>query len=181
MPDLSLLERMALGVVFSKAPCTRYAIRRVFLDSPSSHWSGSAGAIYPLVARLESRRLLRSAAARGDGRATRLYSLTPAGLKALRHWLAGPLTPEDASVPFDPLRARIFFLDALPPDDQQRLLAAAAAALADSLRAAEEHLQRDDVNAHPSARLGALGALAAARARADWITSITTQLAPRAH
>ncbi|HZE88705.1 MAG TPA: PadR family transcriptional regulator, partial [Verrucomicrobiae bacterium] len=59
---LSELEGATLGVVWSEQPCTPYAIRRVFQTSPSPFWSGSAGAIYPLVERLETRGLVRAEA-----------------------------------------------------------------------------------------------------------------------
>src|SRR5262245_13459166 len=47
--NLTELEGTALGVIWAGQPCTPYRVRRVFLDSPSPSWSGSAGAIYPLI------------------------------------------------------------------------------------------------------------------------------------
>jgi PadR family transcriptional regulator, regulatory protein PadR len=53
----------------------------------------SLGAVYKTLDRLEGKRLVRSAVgeatAERGGRRKRLYQVTPAGLKALRHALAG--------------------------------------------------------------------------------------------
>ena len=50
---LSELEAVVLGLVWSDGPCTAYAVRRTVQASLSAQWSGSAGAVYPAVARLE--------------------------------------------------------------------------------------------------------------------------------
>ena len=71
MRELSELEYVVLGVVRQEAPCTPYVIRQVFAHSPSSYWSGSAGAIYPLVRRLERRGLLESTERRRGSRTSR--------------------------------------------------------------------------------------------------------------
>ncbi len=52
---LSELEAVVLGLVWSDGPCTAYAVRRTVQASLSAQWSGSAGAVYPAVARLEQR------------------------------------------------------------------------------------------------------------------------------
>src|SRR6185436_18926108 len=72
------LEQTVLGIVWRDGPCTPYHVRSVLLRSPSSHWSGSAGAIYPLVKRLEARGLARSRAVRTGRRAGREVELTDA-------------------------------------------------------------------------------------------------------
>jgi hypothetical protein len=47
---LSELEAAVLGLVWSDGPCTAYAVRRTVQNSLSTQWSGSAGAVYPVVA-----------------------------------------------------------------------------------------------------------------------------------
>jgi DNA-binding PadR family transcriptional regulator len=54
------LEGCVLGILWERGPCTAYAARKVLRESPSPYWSGSAGAVYPLLARLEGRRLVRA-------------------------------------------------------------------------------------------------------------------------
>jgi len=89
---MSELEHVVLGVVSREQPCTAYGVRKVFLNSPSSYWSGSAGAIYPLMRRLEQAGLIRSAPCRGDKRRARLYQLTSNGRARLNVSFFGALT-----------------------------------------------------------------------------------------
>ena len=116
MPDLSALELMTLGLVWRDQPCTAYALRTTLARSRASFWSGSAGAIYPLVRRLEGRGLLKSKSEATGKRRQRDYRVTARGTAALRHWLRPPLPDADASVIYDPLRTRMLFLAALPTE-----------------------------------------------------------------
>lgn len=125
----SELECFVLGLVWQTGPASAYDIRRRMSESPSSQWSASAGAIYPLVQRLHRRRLLSARAHRTGRRARRLYAITPAGLHALRAWIGPPLSPEAVSVAYDPLRSRARFLAALPPAQRLAWVNAARAAL----------------------------------------------------
>jgi DNA-binding PadR family transcriptional regulator len=70
---LTELEGSVLGMIGVKGPCTPYALRREFLDSPSQYWSASSGAVYPLVLRLEERGLIRLKGKTADGREGNLY------------------------------------------------------------------------------------------------------------
>ena len=80
-----------LGAIHRSGPTTAYAIRAEFTRSPTSYYSASAGAIYPVVQRLGQRRLIRSRARKGDGRSSRLLEVTTAGRRALRAWVGPPL------------------------------------------------------------------------------------------
>ena len=97
------LEGAILGVLRRAPKLSAYAVRRVFFSSPSEEWSGSAGAVYPAIARLTRAKLL-AAHAQGDGRRTTSYRLTSKGRVAHDAWLcdiiraAGPGT--------DPFRTR---------------------------------------------------------------------------
>src|SRR5262252_1915289 len=103
---LTELEGAVLGVIARSSPCTPYRVRRVFLDSPSPYWSGSAGAIYPLLRRLEQRGLLTSRKRRTGRRAALAYTLTARGTQAFRAWLQPPWPTVVTGVPADPLRTR---------------------------------------------------------------------------
>src|SRR3569832_2452332 len=64
---LTELEGAILGVLRRGGAMSAYAMRQVFLVSQSDEWSGSAGAVYPAIAR--RRGAGRGAAgARGGGR-----------------------------------------------------------------------------------------------------------------
>jgi DNA-binding PadR family transcriptional regulator len=125
----SELECFVLGVVWQLGPSSPYDVRRHVQASPSTQWSASAGAIYPLMRRLERARLLSARAERSGNRRRREYRITPAGRSALRAWIGPPLAPEAVTVAHDPLRSRARFLGALTPAQQRAWLAAARAAL----------------------------------------------------
>jgi DNA-binding PadR family transcriptional regulator len=166
---LTELEGAVLGTLRQHAPCTPYRIRRVFLDSPSPYWSGSAGAIYPLMLRLERRGLIRSkpdAAGRREGRA---YTLTAAGTHAIRQWLAPPWLPIVTGVPADPLRTRVSVLDALSPSARARFFREAIAAIDRDIREHRDDRKRGRHAGQPFEAAVARGALAMLRARRRWL------------
>jgi DNA-binding PadR family transcriptional regulator len=169
---LSELEGCVLGHLWKHGPTTAYAVRKELLNSPSSHWSGSAGAIYPLLERLENQKLVASReGARGD-RSHWAYELTETGRKALVAWLAPSLAGDIVSIAPDPLRTRVYFLGALPP--RQR-----AAFLADARTKLLAHIK--DIEAMPAAdeydALAIRGAIRAARARIAWLDDVRKSLA----
>jgi DNA-binding PadR family transcriptional regulator len=168
---LTELEGCILGLVWAKGLCTAYALRKEFLDSPSPHWSGSAGAIYPLVERLERWKLIRSTSHAAGRRHSKRYVLTPAGLRQLCSWMGPPLANETVGVPADPLRTRLGFLGALPPEQQWVFLAEAEHGLRVQMRRIEEDCTRhlpDDRVSYFVAR----GALAAMQARLQWFQMV---------
>jgi DNA-binding PadR family transcriptional regulator len=125
----SELECFVLGLVWQLGPCSPYEIRRHLQASPSSQWSASAGAIYPLIERLEKGRLIRGRAAATGKRTRTEYAITPAGLRTLRAWIGPPLAREAITVTYDPLRSRARFLRALTPAQRRDWFAAALDAL----------------------------------------------------
>lgn len=166
--SLTELEGTVLGVVQARRPCTPYQVRREFLDSPSPYWSGSAGAIYPLMERLERAGLLAGAVHVTGARRGRRYRLTAAGRRALRRWVAPPLADTVVGVPPDPLRTRIAFLDVLPPADRRAFLRDAAQRMRQHLAAAERGLATGEPGG-PYFELMAEGAVAMLRARLAWL------------
>lgn len=173
----SELEGAVLGIVAREGPCTAYAVRKRFQASPSPQWSGSAGAIYPLVERLVERGWLRSRAQNSDRRKGRLYSLTPSGRARLTAWLAPPLGPEVTGVPPDPLRTRLSFLGSLPAAARRAFVEEALAGNEAALKATRIDLREARKEADPWRRLVARGALAALRARKAWLREVRRALA----
>lgn len=125
----SELESFVLGLAWQHGPCSSYQIRRILMDSPSRQWSGSAGAIYPLVRRLEQDGLLSGTARAGSAGGGRAYSITAKGRAALRRWIGPPIDPEAWTVTSDPLRSRLRFLAALAPAERTAWVRAAESAL----------------------------------------------------
>lgn len=106
--DLTEMEGLALGLIKMMQPASAYALAAAFAKSPSAFWSGSAGAIYPLVQRLEKAGLLHGEPSKTGKRKSRLYSLSKEGEAAFQVWL---LDAERAVNPgFDPLRSRLSML-----------------------------------------------------------------------
>lgn len=120
--QLSEIEGCVLGLLSLEGPATPYAIRKVFLNSPSPQWSGSAGTIYPLIERLLREQLIRSKLCLTGKRRGHQISLTQAGLQALRLWFSLPIPEWVAGVPPDPLRTRIRFLSAVGANQRRAFL-----------------------------------------------------------
>jgi len=174
MRDLSELEGCVLGFIWKHGPTTAYAVRKEMLDSPSSHWSGSAGAIYPLLERLQKQRLVAAkAGARGE-RAHTSYTLTEAGNKALLAWLAPPLEYDIISVAPDPLRTRVFFLRALPASRRNTFLKKARARLVQYLAEIHTAPAVDEFD-----EIANRGAIRATEARIAWLDEVQRALAQR--
>ncbi|MBL8762035.1 MAG: PadR family transcriptional regulator [Phycisphaerae bacterium] len=125
----SELECFVLGLVWQVGPASPYDIRRHMQESPSTQWSASAGAIYPLVRRLQRAGLLSSEAKRDGKRRRREYRITVKGLGVLRAWIGPPIGAEAVTVAHDPLRSRARFLEALSEADRAAWFLAARAAL----------------------------------------------------
>lgn len=175
-PRLSELECFVLGLIWQTGPASAYDIRRRVSESPSTQWSASAGAIYPLVQRLHRRRLLSARGETTGRRARRTYSITPAGLRALRAWIGPPLAREAITVAYDPLRSRARFLAALPPEDRLAWVDAARAALdqvAEKVRAWDAAHAAD-----PFAALITRNGELDVQSRARWLDELARALAP---
>jgi len=160
---LSELEGCVLGCLWKHGASTPYAVRRMFLDSPSSHWSGSAGAVYPVLERLEQSGLVEATHAPRGERDGWTYALTGAGKRRFRAWLEPPFAPEIVSVPPDPLRTRLSFLGILSAARQARFSARALEALERELALLEARVEQDPDEARAHA-----AALQAMRARLEW-------------
>ena len=174
---LSELEACVLGLIWSEGPCTPYHVHRIVRSSPSPHWSGSAGAIYPLIRRLEERGLIRANTVRQGSRAGRLCRISPAGRKALHTWLGPPLPDWIAALPIDPLRTRLRFLGALPAARRLQFVREARDAVRKNLATIRADCRRlakgDDPFEHAMAR----GALHVSRARLQWVNEVARMLA----
>ncbi|HRC58297.1 MAG TPA: PadR family transcriptional regulator, partial [Kofleriaceae bacterium] len=143
MSELTDLEGAALAEIHRSGPTTSYAVAKAFANSPSEFWSGSAGAVYPLIERLRSRRLLRATRGKDGARVRTDYSLTASGRAALRAWLLD--ARRAAGIGFDPLRTRVIHLDQVSARQRAAFLAQVRAHLqqaAAQVRQVVRHLPR---------------------------------------
>lgn len=125
---LTNLEAAVIGFVVRAGQCTAYGVRDSFRQSPSAHWSGSAGAVYPAIERLEERGLLKTRADKTDKRMRREITATEAGRQELTKWLLD--ADQAAQLGYDPLVTRLYFSDLIPPAKLRRLLEKTDARLA---------------------------------------------------
>ena len=173
--NLTELEGCVLGLIGLKGPCTPYVVRKEFLQSPTPYWSGSAGAIYPLIERLSRQKLIEEISSMENVRGGKLYSLTSEGKAVLKRWLYQPTNSMVIGTPPDPLRQRIEFLSFLTSEKRKKFLFEVKMEL-------EEHIKKiiNDLEACDQSNyfdyLSTRGVLLAAQARLDWIVEITELL-----
>jgi DNA-binding PadR family transcriptional regulator len=161
---LSELEGCVLGILWKRGARSAYAVRREMLDSPSTHWSGSAGAIYPLLERLRKREWVRSRTASQGDRESTVYGITRAGRERLLAWIEPPFEPDVVSIAMDPLRTRVHFLGALPPARRRAFLRQARAELVRHLEELASEPVTDEFD-----RQSLRGGLRVTRARIAWL------------
>jgi DNA-binding PadR family transcriptional regulator len=169
---LTELEGAALGIIWLNSPCTPYQVRKVFERSPSPHWTGSAGAIYPMIRKLELASLITSQRHKVGRRIGRRYSMTPAGSRALQKWLQRAITEKTIGVPLDALRTRIRFFAALPPSARGKLIGKVQEQLAKHIKAVRAECRRRRVSGDIFSYLAMRGALLALQARQVWLREV---------
>ncbi len=103
-----------MGCIAGQEPCTAYRVHRDFSDSSSLFYSGSAGAIYPAIKRLEARGFIRARSVGTKRRPAKGYVLTKAGREAFQAWYFDPILAADGGL--DPLRLRFSTLNSQKPE-----------------------------------------------------------------
>lgn len=114
------LEGMALSMVCERGSMSAYDIKNALETSPSSFWSGSAGAVYPLTKRLEERGFLYSVEEGTGNRPRKVFRLTDAGLKVMQAWVLDVEKATDSG--YDPLQSRLVFMYLMPEDKKEAFL-----------------------------------------------------------
>ena len=117
---LTELEGAILSEIHHRGDQTAFQVRRSFALSPSLEWKGSAGAVYPAIKRLERDGLIAAIAKQGDGRATRILSLTQAGRDAMMGWACDPVRAVSTGI--DPFRMRAGIWNGLDAEERRRVL-----------------------------------------------------------
>lgn len=128
--SLTNLENVALAHIWRNGATTAHELRVAFAGSSAGRYSGSAGAIYPLVKRLEAAGYVRAHDAANGAQKKKLYAITRAGKRAVEQWLFA-MAPADI-FPDDPVRTRFQYLHLLGGDERARWLASAKSAVTQS-------------------------------------------------
>lgn len=166
---LTDLEYTVLGNVWKKGECSGYEVLREFKHSTAAYYKSREGAIYPLLARLERRGLIRGRRDRRGRQARRLYTITQEGLRQLRAWLRGPIPDADATVPPDLIRTRIYFLGAVTPGERRAMLRTAAKKVEHELAANRAKLKQSRDEGNLFGELALEGIILVMRARLKWL------------
>ncbi|WP_421790628.1 PadR family transcriptional regulator [Hyphobacterium sp.] len=116
------LEGATLALIARETAVTAYQIKEWFRRSPSSFWSGSAGAVYPLMKRLETAGLVESKDESLSKRPKKVFRLTAAGQFALTAWLLD--ADRAADMGYDPVRTRLAFISQVPKQAARSMLSA---------------------------------------------------------
>jgi DNA-binding PadR family transcriptional regulator len=169
---LTELQGAALGIIWLNSPCTPYQVRKVFERSPSPHWTGSAGAIYPMIRNLESVGLITSRRHTVGKRAGRHYSITRTGSRALRKWLQGATADKTIGVPVDALRTRIRFFAALPRSKRPRLIDEVRSRLVKHIATLRADCKRRRASGDIFSYLAMRGAVLTLEARQAWLKEV---------
>lgn len=177
---LTELEACVLGVVAERAPCTAYTVRSVFAESPTRRFSGSAGAIYPLVRRLLKQGLLEAETFPRGSRSKTSYTVSASGNDALKAWLTCPIDEDVIAIPVDPVRTRLHFLSVLTPAAQLRWLEEVEQGLDTQVEALQAEWRDDPFNTSYE-RLLARGTLDLVETRRDWVRSVTAFVRASVH
>ncbi|WP_265520720.1 PadR family transcriptional regulator [Oerskovia flava] len=173
-----VLRYLVLGLLTVR-PMTGYDLKRAFDSSVQHFWAADRSQLYRTLAGLVDAGLAEVEVVPQESYPDRkVHRITPAGLAALREWLASPLEAEDSREPF---LGRLFFADQLDDDGVRTLLAtrrAQAEATIVGLTAEAERVARHvgaaDRAVEPdrglALRLATLrNGLAHARAELDWL------------
>lgn len=113
---ISAFEATILGFVSGK-PSSRYDLMKAFQNN-SMYWSGSPGAVYGAIARLEEKSMLQEM----DVTGTKTFEVTDLGLAALRKFMKVPVPA--AKLFLDPalLRIKLRGLDHLSDEECRSFL-----------------------------------------------------------
>jgi DNA-binding PadR family transcriptional regulator len=173
--QLSDLECCILGAVWQRGPCSAYRVQKEFAASVTSYWSASAGSIYPALRRLQKLGCVSTVAEKWGRSSRTLFSITDHGTTMLRAWIEDVGSARGAA--YDPLRTRIFFLDALPSASAR--LASVETALRDTERLLDElqaMLSAPEPFRWSGERMSMEGACREVAARAAWLREVKVQL-----
>ncbi|MGH7023702.1 MAG: PadR family transcriptional regulator [Caulobacteraceae bacterium] len=162
------LENCTLATIRRDQPCSAYEVRQVFARSSTPNWSGSTGAIYPVIKRLLGRGLIRVEPQAGDRRARQNLTVTDEGEQAVRAWVT-TIEPWASHATPDPIRTRVSYLGQLASNAQRIAFVKHAYAATERTLKDLRH-EVDALKAGPSPEfLAGLGALRQLEARLVWL------------
>lgn len=172
----SLLGYALLGLLHQQ-PLSGYDVKKIFTSSPMGGFSDSPGAIYPALARLEKRGLVRSEIEESTGlRRRRVFHITAAGLASLKAWQRKPIDDEDVVRRLGELLLRFAFMDeTLGPERSQAFLKEFAGKLSSYVPSLREYLTVHGKGMPLSGRLALESGIEEYEARLRWAKNAAAQ------
>ncbi len=184
-PRLTDFEQVLLGLI-CMGPSSGYDLKLAFSTTPLGVYQPSSGALYPALARLLEKGMIRQAppGPSSPGRRRLVYEATPAGRTANRTWVRVPPRPVTVSRDLGLHLVRFVMMEALlPTDEVLGWLSDLIGALSTFVADLERHRQAVlDGAAHPALALDhgiAVHQASLAWARATWETLATAPNGPR--
>jgi DNA-binding PadR family transcriptional regulator len=165
---LSTLEQTALGIIYKRGPCKAYFVLSEFANSQNATYTSGAGSVYPLLKRLEEGGLISHSL---DGE-HKLYSLTPAGLEALRGWFDLEGDHSAVSCCLDTLRSRAYFLKVLGDSQRKAFLEAVLSSLNRLLAQSRKQVAHYRKSGDEFSELAMEGAVLETQARIRWVKKL---------
>jgi DNA-binding PadR family transcriptional regulator len=149
----STLAFALLGLLWQQ-PQSGYDLRKFFATTPMISFSDSPGAIYPALARLERRGLIRGVADTRDARGRKLFHVTARGRAAFQKWQRQPVTRDDVVRHMGTLMLRFAFMDqSASPTEALRFLDELRGELASYVPTLRAYLKRFGAGMPLSGRL----------------------------
>jgi DNA-binding PadR family transcriptional regulator len=167
--EIALLGYALLGLLHQK-PASGYDLRKIFTETPMAGYSDSPGAIYPALRRLEDQKLVHGTVESASGlRQRKVFSVTPAGMAALKKWLTSPFGQEDVARRLNELMLRFAFLDQVAGEAATlRFLQSFEAALNLYLPTLREFLEKHAASMPASGRLALENGTLGYEAQLQW-------------
>ena len=164
---MTSLDYLLMGLLLRRAQ-SGYALGKTIQGLPAGSFSGSPGAVYPALQRLEQKGLIRSRATRAGNRRGTEYALSAKGRRGFEAWVRQPVTPKELLAAVDLVLVRFSFLQAVETPGgwggQVRALQKQVADLRRDLRTFRR-ASAGDVASGPAAALDLLDELLEAYAR----------------
>ncbi|MBI1334539.1 MAG: hypothetical protein GC165_16850 [Armatimonadetes bacterium] len=165
---LSTLELTALGIILKRGPCLAHAVVNEFAGSQTFAYRSGAGSIYPLLKRLHEAGLLECD--------KKHYTISEAGIQALRTWILPPFNSMDVSTNLDALRSRTYFLRLLEPSEIDLFTSTAIAELEQVLLSCQTDLETYRKTGDRFSEFAMLGAVRETEARIAWMREVQSAL-----
>lgn len=170
MSELTELEGCTLAVIWRRQPCSAYRVQQEFAKSITPEWSGSTGAIYPAIARLVRRGLVEPRVEGWGKSGKKILRVSRLGEAAVTAWVS-QIGQIAATMSPDPVRTRMFFLDAVAQGEQRDLIVQSILSAEAGLELARD-FQHQLGASEQVQRRATEGAIAAMEARVAWLRTI---------